>query len=119
MKRKRNLGLDMARVLAIILVWIGHSGEFSLGLDPRFMEYCGIMCLEVFFVLSGFLVGRSMLLAVTSPEPGKVLKEFYVNRALRIIPLYYLLLLALDFANCQAWCSTNLQIRQALKNMLM
>lgn len=95
MNQKRNLGLDITRVLAIMLVWVGHSGVFSLGFHPWFMEYWGIVCLEVFFVLSGFLVGKSMLLAITSEEPGTALKGFYVNRILRMIPLYYLLLLVM------------------------
>lgn len=37
MNQKRNIGLDMARVLAIVLVWVNHSGNFAIGLDPVFM----------------------------------------------------------------------------------
>lgn len=95
MGKKRNIGLDIARVCAMVLVWINHSGFFDLGLDPRFMEYGGVACIEVFFVLSGFLVGGRMLRAVTSEQPGKKLKEFYVNRLLRTLPLYYLVLVGL------------------------
>lgn len=95
MSKKRNIGLDIARVCAMVLVWVNHSGFFDLGLDPRFMEYGGVACIEVFFVLSGFLVGRSMLQAITSEKPGEKLKGFYVNRILRTLPLYYLVLLGL------------------------
>ena len=39
MNKTRNIGLDMARVAAIALVWIGHSGLFSIGLNPKVMEF--------------------------------------------------------------------------------
>ena len=95
MGKQRNIGLDIARVCAMVLVWVNHSGFFDLGMDPRFMEYGGVACIEVFFVLSGFLVGRSMLLAITSDQVGVSLKRFYVNRILRTLPLYYLVLAGL------------------------
>lgn len=102
MSKTRNLGLDMARVAAIALVWIGHSGFFSIGMNPKVMEFWGgSFCLEVFFALSGFLVGRSMILTVTSRDPGPAFKKFYINRLIRIIPLYYLVLLALWFITSQ------------------
>lgn len=95
MGKKRNIGLDIARVCAMVLVWVNHSGFFDLGLDPRFMEYGGVACIEVFFVLSGFLVGSRMLHAITGENPGEELKKFYVNRILRTLPFYYLVLVAL------------------------
>lgn len=93
MNQKRNIGLDLARVLAIGLVWIGHSSCFSLGLNPAFMEYGGIFCIELFFALSGFLVGRSMIRTVTAERVGPAMKKFYMNRLVRTLPLYYLTLL--------------------------
>ena len=96
MNKTRNIGLDLARVTAIVLVWFGHSGFFSIGMNPKFMEFWGgIFCLEVFFALSGFLVGRSMILTITARNPKPAFKKFYLNRLLRTIPLYYLVLLVL------------------------
>lgn len=95
MGKKRNIGLDIARVCAMVLVWVNHSGFFDLGMDPRLMEYGGVACIEVFFVLSGFLVGSRMLRAITGEQPGEALKEFYVNRLLRTLPFYYLVLVVL------------------------
>lgn len=95
MDKRRNIGLDLARLTAIILVWVGHSGFFSIGMNPKFMEYCGVVCLEVFFVLSGFLVGKSMLLMVAEDNLELSIKKFYTNRILRTIPMYYLLLLVM------------------------
>lgn len=65
------------------------------------MEYGGVACIELFFVLSGFLVGRSMLQAITSENPGARLKSFYVNRLLRTLPLYYLVLVVLGMLQGQ------------------
>lgn len=95
MNQKRNIGLDMARVLAIVLVWINHSGDFAIGLDPVFMEFGGVFCIEVFFTLSGLLVGRSMIRILTAERSGPALKRFYGNRLIRTLPLYYLSLLLL------------------------
>lgn len=101
MEKQRNIGLDIARICAMVLVWVNHSGFFALGMDPGLMEYGGVACIEVFFVLSGFLVGRSMLKAITASKPGEMLKGFYVNRILRILPLYYLMLLGLGVLSGQ------------------
>lgn len=30
MSKKRNIGLDIARVCAMVLVWVNHSGFFDL-----------------------------------------------------------------------------------------
>lgn len=103
--KRRNIGLDIARVAAIILVWVNHSGVFALGMDPRFMEFGGVVCLEVFFALSGLLVGKSLILTVISSQPRVDMKNFYINRLIRTIPLYYLALLAtrLVFGNPIPW----------------
>lgn len=95
MNQKRNIGLDLARVLAIGLVWINHSGSFAIGLDPILMEFGGIFSIEVFFALSGFLVGKSMIRSATAEKIGPAMGGFYLNRLIRTLPLYYLSLLLL------------------------
>ena len=42
-----------------------------------------------------------MILTVTSRDPGPAFKKFYINRLIRTIPLYYLVLLALWFITSQ------------------
>jgi peptidoglycan/LPS O-acetylase OafA/YrhL len=54
------------------------------------MWWCGV---DLFFVISGFLIGGILL---DNRESPRLLRAFYVRRACRILPLY-LLLLALAF----------------------
>jgi len=72
--------LDGIRGLAIILVISFHYFRniplFSFG-------WSGV---DLFFVLSGYLITSRL---ITLQEQKNSLKKFYINRALRILPLYY------------------------------
>jgi len=46
---------------------------------------------SLFFVISGFLITRILIASQDRPR-GQALKAFYVRRALRIFPAYYLVL---------------------------
>ncbi len=72
--------LDGLRGIAILLVILFHTFHFMLG-------WCGV---DLFFVLSGFLITGSLL--ETKHEPH-YFKNFWIKRVLRIFPLYYLVLL--------------------------
>ena len=92
--------LDGVRGLAILLVVFFHlptepGWGGALGLTLPF----GWMGVQLFFVLSGFLITR-ILLRSKDQRLGPYLRRFYVRRALRIFPLYYgyLLVLALVYA---------------------
>ena len=82
--RKNIPQLDGVRGLAIIMVvsfhYFGYISIFSFG-------WCGV---DLFFVLSGYLI-TSRLIA-TENQKNRFLK-FYTNRALRILPLYFLVLI--------------------------
>lgn len=76
--------LDGFRGLAVILVVAGHAGL-------PYMGYGGVVGVEVFFVLSGFLITRLLLEERT--EYGRVdVKAFYLRRAYRLLPALFLLL---------------------------
>lgn len=98
----RNIGLDILRVLAAGLVIICHSSFFSVGIPFPLLGWAGVIAVEIFFVLSGFLVGKSLIRTVTSKTPGPEMAKFYVNRILRTLPLYYLVLLATGFLSGKA-----------------
>ena len=79
------IGLDGLRALAFLSVFAIHTGNLSFG-------WVGV---NLFFVLSGFLI-TDILLRMKDLLPGrKFFSKFYGRRALRIIPLYFFYLLVL------------------------
>jgi peptidoglycan/LPS O-acetylase OafA/YrhL len=90
--------LDGARGLAILLVLMFHFGGPFPGepdLPSKLLRASmagGWVGVDLFFVLSGFLITRN-LLADDGDRRG-VLLRFWRNRALRIFPAYYLFLIA-------------------------
>lgn len=90
---KRLSGLDHLRALAIILVFIYHYCAFlpHPSLLARLGSF-GWTGVDLFFVLSGYLVGGQLLSRVARDQPISY-SEFYVKRSLRIIPAYLAVLL--------------------------
>lgn len=88
-------GLDVLRSLAIILVVSGHYyGEFSaergvtlaIGRSPLFyFSWTGV---DLFFVLSGYLIGRQLWRELTVSNTINV-PRFLLKRGLRIWPYYF------------------------------
>ncbi|GAB5539202.1 MAG: acyltransferase [Salibacteraceae bacterium] len=87
MSGQRNLGLDVVRFIAIYCVLIDHGG-----LNPFGNVLLGGLGVEVFFVLSGYLIGRIILRNFEAFEGFKTIKDFWINRWFRTIPLYFLAL---------------------------
>lgn len=92
----RIFGLDIFRSLAILLVVQTHGAfllnETSLVNFPYFKMIDGV---ELFFVLSGFLIGGILLREINSKEKFGIgdLTHFWKRRWLRTLPNYYLILL--------------------------
>jgi len=92
----RLFGLDTLRALAILVVMFYHLtifGELPARLLP--VTYFGWMGVDLFFVLSGFLIGQQALKPYVNGQRLFIL-EFYRRRAYRILPAY-LIVLALYF----------------------
>jgi peptidoglycan/LPS O-acetylase OafA/YrhL len=88
--RERITELDGVRAIAVGLVFLNHFAPTKTApwLDvPRNLGWIGV---DIFFVLSGFLV-TSILLKAADNREG-YFRNFYARRTLRIFPLYYLLL---------------------------
>jgi peptidoglycan/LPS O-acetylase OafA/YrhL len=94
---RRDLGLDAVRTLAIALVLVSHTSLF-FAYGPAvalLVDYTGWLGVEVFFSLSGFLIGRIMLTLARGPLDRATVTTFLARRWLRTLPLYYLVLLVL------------------------
>lgn len=88
---KRIKSLDGLRGLAILMVLLCHL--FAYGpLRPLFRA--GWMGVDLFFVLSGFLI--TGILLDTKNKEGWY-KDFLLRRVLRIFPLYYAVLIIFAF----------------------
>ena len=85
---QRMPGLDGLRGLAVIAVVWHHSHPGYAGLPISRNGFLGV---DVFFVLSGFLI-TTLLLIEKSLTGAISLRNFYIRRSLRIFPLYYLVL---------------------------
>ncbi|HME88847.1 MAG TPA: acyltransferase [Chthoniobacterales bacterium] len=95
--RERQPGLDLLRALAIIVVVIYHAGIMGFPTPGRVHRW-GWIGVDLFFVLSGYLIGGQLMSAARSRTHSEVrgqgidLKRFYARRALRIMPAYFVIL---------------------------
>lgn len=95
--------LDAIRFIAAFLVILHHaqfykteSGLSSWPVLDRIMKETGRMGVNLFFVLSGFLI--SYLLLKENKETGSInFRSFYIRRILRIWPLYLAYSISLIF----------------------
>ena len=88
--RERQPGLDLLRALAIIVVVIYHAALFGFKLPGR-VDRFGWIGVDLFFVLSGYLIG-GQLLAPLAREKSIKLGSFFARRVLRIMPAYFVIL---------------------------
>jgi peptidoglycan/LPS O-acetylase OafA/YrhL len=82
--------LDGWRGVAILSVLLWHLWPWDGGAPAKYVSF-GWMGVDLFFVLSGFLITRILLAA--KGKPG-YFRNFYARRTLRIVPIYYGILLA-------------------------
>jgi peptidoglycan/LPS O-acetylase OafA/YrhL len=92
-------GLDGLRALAAMAVFVDHAEQTQewVGLehfDGNQMASLGRQGVEIFFVLSGFLITR-LLLRERDHTGAVSLPRFYARRTLRIWPLYYVVVFVL------------------------
>jgi peptidoglycan/LPS O-acetylase OafA/YrhL len=87
-ERGRIPCLDGLRGIAIVLVILSHTAGTKGAKLPLPLRYVGGLGVEIFFVISGFLI--TLLLLREMRATGKIsLKHFYMRRSLRILPAYF------------------------------
>jgi peptidoglycan/LPS O-acetylase OafA/YrhL len=96
----RRSDLDGLRGVAVLAVMLGHASLIASGADlqsgtdhvPGLMRG-GIFGVDIFFVLSGFLI-TTILLEEQAIRGKFSLRSFYIRRALRLLPALFLVLIA-------------------------
>jgi peptidoglycan/LPS O-acetylase OafA/YrhL len=100
-RESRSEGLDALRGVAILLVLLTHAWTPLIGPSPTAftLTWSGV---DLFFVLSGYLIGGGL---IDHRASKNLFAVFYARRAARILPLYALLLLmlAIDGTTMPFW----------------
>lgn len=105
MRATRTFGLDLLRMIAILLVLHAHTARYvaSKAHNAVALGFIGYVGVELFFVLSGFLIGGILIRGLEvadTPLPLQV-GRFWARRWLRTLPNYYLAFLAV--VACVQW----------------
>jgi peptidoglycan/LPS O-acetylase OafA/YrhL len=87
--KKRNFGLDLLRAISILLVLIAHKIQLPVEL--------GLLGVQVFFILSGYLIGQILLADFEGANSFSTVLHFWKRRWFRTLPMYYLVLTLLIF----------------------
>ncbi|HYC06076.1 MAG TPA: acyltransferase [Azospirillaceae bacterium] len=87
----RLLGPDFLRALAILLVMVWHLPRAAVPEWLAPVKPFGWIGVDLFFVLSGYLIGSQLLAPVARGEAPD-LRAFYIRRATRILPPFLLVL---------------------------
>src|SRR6185312_12894786 len=83
--------LEGVRGLAVLLVLAVHLGQFVVPSTNDWFVPGGFIGVDIFFVLSGFLIGA--LLIIELERSGSIkLAHFYGRRIVRIVPALWLFL---------------------------
>ena len=87
----RKPGLDVLRAFAVLWVVLYHSRTDQTPLWIRGVAHFGWMGVDLFFVLSGYLIaGQWFSLWVQQKKPSTL--KFYARRFLRTLPTYFVVL---------------------------
>lgn len=91
---KRDFGLDMVRALAIIMVLFSHLFSHLLKLEMGYAWYLPLLGVDIFFALSGILIGDILIRSINSDGVLNLKNayHFLIRRFFRTAPLYLIIL---------------------------
>ena len=93
--KQHNLGLDLVRSAAILLVLYSHTEGWWVQPSPATTittAYAGRIGVELFFSLSGFLIGGILLRGIEAGFGPAALVRFWSRRWMRTLPAYWVML---------------------------
>lgn len=91
------IGVQYLRAIAAIFVVVGHisgmagSNEY-FGIIPNQIQKYGWIGVDIFFVISGFIISI-VSLSESSVNPKIDIKTFFTNRFIRIVPFMWLIII--------------------------
>ncbi|MDB6138756.1 MAG: acyltransferase family protein [Verrucomicrobiaceae bacterium] len=91
-RNSHNAAIDALRGIAAAMVVIYHMDSFGLPVGPGEVAVMGALGVNLFFTLSGFLIGRAVLLPSLFDR-----RQYLRNRSLRILPNYFICCLLMLF----------------------
>ena len=110
---KRFFGLDFLRALSIMLLFFSHSSWIynSTSILGKLQDASGFLGVELFIVLSGFLIGGILYKQFLHDNYGfKDASLFVFRRLMRVLPSYYLVICILSiiyllfgFSTTEVW----------------
>ncbi len=91
--KNRHYGLDVVRSSSLIIILIIHCMIF-IGAYYNLLSYLyfGILAVELFFALSGFLIGSILLKIIQLQLSYKLLINFWLKRWMRTLPAYFVVI---------------------------
>lgn len=81
-------GIQVLRAVAVFLVAWFHSGEPIEGTHSRNLPDFGVFGVDIFFVISGFIMATILLRPTLAPGPAAAW-YFLKRRLVRIFPIYW------------------------------
>ncbi len=89
----RFYGLDHLRALAIMLVFLFHYQVPIYGRPQWLVQSAkfGWIGVDLFFVLSGFLIASQLFIQIKEQQ-RLLVKDFFIKRIFRILPAYFVVL---------------------------
>lgn len=96
---RRNYGLDVLRTWAVLMVLLAHGSAFFFAHLPQHrrlldvLGWLGFIGVELFFALSGFLIGGILLRTGAELKHLSGMYGFWRKRWYRTLPNYYVYLL--------------------------
>ena len=96
-ENKGIVSLDLVRGLAGYFVFIFHFFLFN-DQNSSLYEFITIFSVEIFFILSGFVLGRQLDLCFSNGNMI-TLKIFYLRRWMRTIPIFIFILILASILN--------------------
>ena len=98
-ENNRVLGLDILRCSAIMFALLNHTYKYVVPENSKYnhpFDLCfGFLGVELFFILSGFLIGTILIKSFDAYNiiTIKQIKRFWIRRWFRTLPNYYLMLI--------------------------